>query len=908
MMLWSRIHSFVRNLFYASRADLDLDRELEAYVELLVDERAGDPSRRDEVRRKLLAEMGGREGVKERVRERRVGASVDGFVRDLVFAWRLFWRNFGFSALVVATLALGIGAATAVFSVVSGVLLRELPYPASERLALVAATSRDGRRHFSPPDYLDFIEESASFEALAAIQGAGYVTLTLDGEPLAVRAREVTAGFLSVYGVAPHVGRGFIENDGSTVDFESLGADASLPEGAILIGYEFWRERFGGKRSAVGRLVELEYQPYRIVGVTAPGFQTLLPDEGDYTRAVDVWILSRMRFETMPRDAAFLRVVGRLRPGVGVAPAGAEAALFAERQRDRHTMHQEAGFTVEVVGLRDVLNARHATTLWMLFGAVSFLMLIACANLVNLLLIRALSRREELAVRMALGSGRGRIVRQLVTESLLYALSAVAIGVPLASALVRLFAALAPPSIPRIAEIGVDGSVLLFSFTSSLLASFVVAVVPAVRLSRAREIAMLKAAGRTLGGGERNFGRQALVAAEVALSVVLIVGTVLFLRTLGSLLSVDPGWRAEGVLTAEMNLPSRRYPRYPRADARVRFARELTERLEELSGVETAALALVVPLSGQDAGHTYASEAMAANLSLLPPAKYRPVTPGYFHAVSTPFVEGRSFTWDEIEGYRLVSVVDEKLAARAWPGESAIGKRLRIERWATAGGPIHLEPLWTEVVGVVRNVRSLGLGGDDIETVYLPYGLYAVSELSLLVRAREGPEPERLVDPVRAAIARVDPDLAVFHYRRMSDFVSEAVAPERYGLGLLAAFGLTGFLLTLVGVYGVLAHAVSSRRKEFALRIALGARAAQIARMVLSRGAVLLGLGVLVGLGGAFGLSSVVASQLYAVSPTDPASYAAAAIVTLVVGLLASALPAYRASRTDPMKTLRVDT
>lgn len=906
MTLWRRFRSFVRNLLFASRVDAELDRELDSYLELYADEHAADADPRSEVQRKALAAMGGRESVKERVRERRVGASMGMLLRDLQFAWRLFWRNAGFSALVVATLALGIGTTTAIFSVVSGTLLRELPYPSPERLVFVAASSREGRRHFSPPDYVDFVETTASFEALAGLQGPASSTMTVGGEPIAARAREVTVDFLTVFGVAPYLGRGFVEADRDAVAFERLGGEAgSLPPGAVMLSYEFWSERFGAARDVVGRLVELEYQPYRVVGVTPPEFRELLPDEGDYRRTVDVYVLSRMRFEAMPRDAAFLRVVGRLQPDIDVSRADAESTLFAERQRGRHRFHDEAAFAVNVLPLDDALGARHAAMLWVLFGAVSFLMLIACANLVNLLLIRAIARRKELAVRVALGSGRLRLARQLVTESFLYATAAVVMGVPLAAALVRVFVRLAPPSIPRIAEVHIEGAVLLFSLAVSFLAAFAVTLVPAVRFSRANEIGMLRVAGRALGGGERRFGRQALVVAEVALSVVLMVGTALFLRTLGSLLAVDPGYRPDGVLTAEMNLPSQRYPRYPRPDARIRFARRLIDGLEDVATVDSAALALVVPLSGQDAGHSYASEAMAATGRLLPPAKYRPVTPGYFEAVGTPLVEGRTFTWDEVEQYRLVSVVDENLAARAWPGESAIGKRLRVERWATSGGPIHLEPLWTEVVGVARDVRSLGLGDDDIETVYLPYGLYAVSELSLLVRTEIA--PEALLDSVRAEVARVDPELAVFNYRKMSELVTEALAPERFSLGLLAAFGLTGFLLTLVGVYGVLSHAVSLRRQELGLRLALGASAGEIARMVLSSGAAMIALGVAVGLAAAWTLSGLVASQLYAVTPSDPASYAAAAVLTIAVGLLASAVPAHRASRIDPMKTLRSD-
>lgn len=906
MPLLSRIRSLVRNLchFQAMERERELDDELDSYLEMVVAQKQERGVPPEEARRQALAEMGGRENVKQRVRERRIGHGIDTLTQDLLYGMRLLARNPGFGLLAVSTLALGLAANSAVFSVVDAVLLESLPYPEPGRLVFVGPTARDGRRHFSPPDFVDFGETTTSFEDVCAIQGDGLVMLSIHGHPEPVRAREVTTNFLSVYGVSPYLGRAFGPEDQDTVAFEDRGDPAAtLPPSVILISYALWQERFGGEPTVLGRLVELDFQPYEIVGVTPPGFETLIPDEADYRVQVDVWMPSRMDFRRMPRDASFLRVVGRLRPGVTMAQARAEAALFAERQRASYTIHREGGYEISIDTLQASLTKRHATSIWLLFGAAGFLLLIACTNLANLLLTRSVARQREFAVRMALGSGRGRLVRQLLTESLLYAVSGFCVALPLARWSMKALIHLAPASIPRVEEIGLKGTVFVFALLSAVAVTSLVALVPAMRLTRASESQSLRAAGRALIGGAPRSWDHAFVVVEVALSVILLVGTALVLRSLESLLQVDSGFRAERVLTAELYLTERRYPRYPRADARVRFAHELTERVSSLPGVERAALALVVPLSRQDAGHTYASEDMVAPGNALPPAKYRPVTPGYFRAVGTELLAGRDFVWDDLEQDKLVSVVDARLAQRAWPGQSAIGKRLRVEVWSTMEGGIHLRPLWTEVVGVAENVRSGNLRENDAETVYLPYGLYAVAELSLLVRASS--EPSSLSEPIRSEAARVDPDVALFNFRVMEDFVADSVAPQRFSVSLLGVSGVTGLALALIGVYGLLSHSVGLRQREIGVRMALGALPGDVRRLVLQKGTRLVGGGVVLGLLAASVLSRYLESQLYAVRPVDGTVYTVVAGLVLIVGLTACYVPARRASRIDPMTTLR---
>jgi putative ABC transport system permease protein len=469
----------------------------------------------------------------------------------------------------------------------------------------------------------------------------------------------------------------------------------------------------------------------------------------------------------------------------------------------------------------------------------------------------------------------------------------------------ELFITLSPDSLPRMEEIRIDGAVLAFTLAVSVLVAILISLLAAIRFSQPRVTAALQGAGRGAVGLGPQRWHGPLVVGEVALSVILVIGMALLLQSLITLLEVKPGFRAEHVLTAEMSVSGRRYPRYPRPDARVRLARGLTEGISRLPGVEAVGLALVVPLSSQDTGHSYATEGIAASSRVVPPAKYRPVTPGYFRAVGTRLITGRGFTWTDLDGETLVSIVDEKLARKAWPGDSAIGKRLRVEVWSTSTGQIHLEPFWTEVIGVVENVRSAHLGQEDLETIYLPYNLYAVSELSLLVRSSS--DPSLLTDPIRKEVGKMDSEIALSNVRLMEDYVSDSVAPQRFSLTLLSAFGISGLALALVGLYGVLSGSVSLRMREISIRLALGALPRDVLRLVMTRGVALIAAGLGIGLAGAYGLTRFLESQLYGVSPTDLPVYAGVAMLTLLVSLAACYLPARRATKVDPIVTLRAD-
>jgi putative ABC transport system permease protein len=895
----SRVRKLWRNLRHGDEIERDLSDEVRAYLELLTDEKIAAGLQPERARRAALVELGGVEAVREATRASHAGALLEEMWRDLRYAARVLRRSPGFTAVAVLTLALGIGANAAIFSVVHAVLLRPLPFPEPERLVFGWVQDRDGRRPFSGPDFTEFRDAATAFEEIGAVFSPVMVGLSSGGRTEPVRTREASHNFLAVYGLRPFLGRTFRPEEDRPGMPGDHGAEALR---VAMISHGYWRSRFGGEPTVIGRLVRLDLTPYEIVGVTPPGFQPLLPDDDDFGAEAQVWTLSELDLARMPRDASFVRMVARLKRGVTLDAARDEAAAFARRQRARHSLHREKGFEAELVPLDRALTRAHSGPILILLGAVGLLLLIACANLATLLLARLSARERELAVRLSLGAGRGRIVRQVLTECLILSLAGAGLGLALAGALLRVLPALAPASLPRVADVGLDGPVLTFALGAAVVTTLLVGLLPALRFSQPWVAATLREAGR---GHSRKSSRfdGLLVAGEVALSLVLVIGSALLLRSFAALLHVAPGFRPHGVLTADLTL-TRRYPRYPSAEKRVRFVHELADRLSRLPGVEDVGLALVAPLSRQDTGHSYATAAMASR-GVLPPAKYRPVTPGYFGAAGTRIVAGRDFTWAEVEAGARVSIVDEHLASLAWPGESAIGERLRLETWAVLDGQVTLQPFWSEVIGVAENARSARLEHGDIETVYLPYHLYAVAELSVLVRSSG--DPASLAGPVRAEIARIDPDLAVFHVRRLEDLVSDALAPQRFSLVLLGAFAAAGLLLAWLGLYGVLAFAVGRRRREIGIRMAVGASAARVRWVVLARGLALVGAGLALGLAGALAVTRFLASQLYGVGPTDARTFSGATLATVLVSLLACDLPARRAARVDPGIVLKGD-
>jgi putative ABC transport system permease protein len=812
-------------------------------------------------------------------------------------AFRMLARRPVTGAVIIVTLAIGVGSATAVFAVLHAVLLRDAPYPDADRIVSIATGAERG--HFSPPDFIDLVETAHAFTAVCAIQGHGPATLSDRGRSTPIRLRDVTTAVLDVYGVRPLIGRGFTVADEDT--FFTDGAAAAREPGAVLIGRRVWQDRFDGDPAVLGRTVQIDFEPYEIVGVMPDGFDTLVPGESDYRSTVDVWRLTRMNLRNMPRDAAFLRVVARLETGVSPAAADADVGAFAARQRGAHALHRDNRYAAAVTELTASLGRQHRSPILLLFGAVALLLLTAGANLATLQLIRSVGRQREFAVRIALGASRMTLVRQVLVEQAAFAAAGAALAVVVAFWLTRGLLLLAPASVPRFDQSAIGIAALVFAVLVTMALSAVVAIAPLLRLARVREQAALQASRGVAGPGPGSSDRR-FVVLQVALAVVLSIGTILVARSFVSLLRVDPGFDAERVLTADLQLTASRYPRYPRADARVRLARQLSDRIAALPSVEAAALALVVPLGRRDAGHTFATEDMAANDAARPPAKYRPITPGYFRAAGTRLMAGRDFDWHDLEQDRPVTIVDARLAARAWPGDDPIGKRLRIERWIAAEGTVRLEPLWTEVIGVAEPVRSASLRADDIATVYLPYGLYAAAELSLLVRSAT--DPVALTESIRREVAAVDAEL-VLSVRTLEAVVADSLAAERFSLVLLGAFAASGLALALAGIYGVIAQFVALRQREIGVRIALGAGHGQVRGGILASGARLVAAGITIGAAASVAMGRFLEGLLFELSAVDGPTYAAVAAFVFVACVAACDLPARRAAGIDPVITLR---
>jgi putative ABC transport system permease protein len=795
-------------------------------------------------------------------------------LQDIRFGLRSLLKRPGFTAVAVLTLALGVGANTAIFSVVNAVLLRPLPYPAPERLLTA-------RSNISLLNLEDIRARARSFET------AGGVTLQqLDyaggGEPVQVEAALVTPEFFDVLGARPAAGRVLSPEE-----------DRAGGERAVVLGHGFWRRHLGGADLGALKTLTLSGQTYNVVGVLPASF---VSPEG----APDVYASLRVVYPAAAefRGVHFLRTFWRLREGVTTGQAQAELDAIARGLAEAYPA-ENRGRRFVLLGLHERLAGDIRPALLVIFGAVGLVLLIACANFANLLLARSTARRQEVAVRAALGAGRARLVRQLLTESVLLSLAGGALGLVLALWGVDLLLALAPDSLPRVADVRVDPAVLLFTFGVSLMAGVVFGLAPAWRASRVDLHDALKEAGRAGGGGRsRQRLRGALVVAELALALVLLAGAGLLVKGFWRLRSVEPGFDAANVLTMRIELPE---ARYRDTRAQTEFRRRALEAVNALPGVE-AAMVSEVPLGGSSLHHNFLIEGRPPAAEGDEPDLYsRSVGGDYFRVMGVPVREGRALDARDREGAPLVGVVNEAFAREYFGGRSPLGARVR---WARMEG----EPRWIEVVGVVGDVRHFGLHRPEEPAIYTPYAQSLQPWkrwMNLVVRA-EG-DPARAADSVKARVWSVDPQIPLTKVRTMEEVAAGSVARQRFNLTLLAVFACAALLLASVGVYGVVSYAVAQRTHEFGVRLALGARAADVLRLVLRQGLVYAAVGVALGLAGALALSRVMESLLYGVSATDPFVYAAASALLAAVALLACLVPALRATRVDPVEALRYE-
>ncbi|MBI3450516.1 MAG: ABC transporter permease [Acidobacteria bacterium] len=796
-------------------------------------------------------------------------------IQDVRYAVRGLVRSPGFALIAILTLALGIGANTAIFSVVNAVLLHPLPYPEPDRLVRVfqnETKSRAPRSSVSAHNFTDWAERTRSFDGMAAYR-YGTAVLTGGDDPVSLPSVAVTAGFFKVSGIAPLLGRSFLPED-----------DRSGAPGVALLSHGLWQRRFAADPSIVGRQLVLDGAPVTVVGVMPEGFT--LPGGG-----VQLWTPLALDLSKERRDHGYLSVIGRLGRGLETAGAIAEMSGVAARLEREHPA-ENAGVGATIVPLQELIVGNFRPALLMLFGAVGLVLLITCANVASLLLARAAGRRREVAIRVALGAGRLRLVRQFLTESLLLSLLGGGLSLVLAFWAADFVRTVNPGGLPRASEIGVNGSVFAFMLAVSLLTGWIFGLVPALHASSLDVGESLKQNARTGGTSRRAAAsRSALVVAEVALAVVLFISAGLLTKSLLRLQQVEPGFDPASVLTAQVSLPALRYG----DDAkRTAFVKEALRRLKALPGVRAAGATSEIPVGDStttasfklDAGETLPGDALEADL--------RFVTPGYFQAMSIPLLRGRSFSDEDPAPGRGAVVINERMARWLWPQGDALGER--ILDLAPDDQPL-------EIVGVVGDVRHGGLDQEAPAEMYLPYGAQATPTLFLAVGTSG--DPAGLAAALRSAVREVDHDLPVRNVATMEQRLSGSLAPRRFNAVLLSIFSVVALVLSLIGVYGVVSYSVAQRTREIGIRLALGARGADVVRLIGGEGLRLALAGAALGLVAAFGLSRLMTSLLFGVSPSDPLTFAGAALIFTATALVAAWVPSRRVLRVDPIITLR---
>ena len=804
---------------------------------------------------------------------------MDTLRQDLVYALRRLRQAPGFTLVAIATLALGIGANSAIFSMVNAVLLRPLPFEEPDRLVMVAQVW-EGRNTgvYSPQNFLDMQATAQSFESLAALDGGG-VTLTGRGTPVRLEGAEVGAPFFGVLRVVPALGRAFLP-----------GENEPGHNKVAVLGHRLWQDRFGADPAIVGQSVQLNRESYAVVGVAPAGFA--------YPEGAEIWtpMAYDTQFRSKSRGAWYLTVVGRLKPGVTVAHAREEVGTIAARLAAQYKdVNEGVGATARSLHEATVGDSR--TALLVLLGAVGLVLLIACVNVANLLLARAAARESELAVRAALGAGRGRLFRQLLTESLLLALLGGAAGVLLASVSVDALLGLQPAGVRRLGEVRVDRTVVAFAAGLSVLTGILFGSAPALQLMRRATAQSLREGGRGLLTGRGHRLRGGLVVGQIALAMMLLAGAGLLIRSFVQLRRVDPGFSAPRALTFRIALPE---SVYKDDEPRVAFFDDLIGRLAALPGVRSAGAVMGLPLSGVRFNLSFeVAGRPKLPLAQQPSMEVRVASPGYFAAMGIPVLRGRGFERGDRAGSPQVVVLSQTAVRRFFAGEDPLGKSITVgwgrgEGKPRAGG---------EVVGIVGDVKEAGLAEEKPPEIYLPYAQMPVSSMDVLLRTAVG--PLSLAPAAATVVHGLDPELPVARLRTLDDIVARSISEPRFYMVLLGAFAGTALFLAALGIFGVMSYAVVQRSREIGIRVALGADPARLRRMVLGQALVLAVAGVGLGLLGSLGLSRAIAGLLFDLSPTDPGTLAGVALVLTAVALLASYLPARRATRVDPLIALR---
>jgi putative ABC transport system permease protein len=813
---------------------------------------------------------------------------MDTFIQDLRFGARTLARNPGFACVAILTLALGVGANAAIFSVVNAVLLRPLPWSEPDRAIMIwSRWTAFEKTWVSEGEVNDYRKESRTLGDIGAWDD-GQVNLTGDGEPERVSAGTVTANLFSVLGATPIKGRVFTPQE-------------DVPNGpkVAIVGYGLWQRRYGGDPSMVGRTIQINGAPHEVVGIMPSDF--VLPTDFQNPAPSVLWTPSGWDGAATDHGNHGLYAAARLKPGVTVAQARDDLHTLAQNWTRRGLYPPQMQFDAIALSLRDEVVGSVRRTIWLLFGAVGFLLLIACANVANLLLARAEARQREMAVRTALGAGAARVVRQLLTESLVLAAISAAAGLALAWIGVRLLAWWNPSSVPRVAGTSVDWRVLLFTAGVALVTTVIFSVAPAARLLRADLTEAMKEGGgnATTGGGRTRF-RNGLVVAEMALAVVLLVGAGLMLRTLWSLQRIDLGFNPSGVLTMRLSLPE---ASYATPEQVVGFYSRLVDRITAIPGVTAAGAARSLPLGSQIGDFGLRVDGYAPPPGTNAKGDWQIVTAGYMQAIGEQVLRGRGIEPTDTSDSQMVGLINEEMARRYWSGRDPIGGRFAIGN--------RPDRPWVTVVGIVKDVRHNGITSIVKEKFYIPHSQWhrslgnvnSIRSMTLVVRAQGN--PAALTSPVRNTIRQADPNLPVADVRTMDDVVGGAMSTPRFTSILLSIFAALALTLSAVGIYGVLSYVVSRRTREIGIRVAIGAGRPQVLKMVLGSGVSLALTGIAAGLALAFGVTRLLRGLLHGVTAADPATFAAVAVLLTAVAALASGVPAWRASRVDPVIALK---
>jgi putative ABC transport system permease protein len=875
------LRSFLRRwraLTHRKELEDELDDELRFHLDRDIEQNIKNGMTPKDARNAALKAFGGVDQSKEECRDARGVGPLENTLRDITYSVRVLLKSYAFTIVVILTLALGIGANTAIFSFANGILLRPLPYPQSDRLAVIDETApKRGMDSMSVsyPNFLDWREQNTVFEDIGLHFGTSRFALSGAGEPVEIRGSRITQGLFEILRVAPQLGRTF------TADEDRPDQDA-----VVILGHDLWQKNFGGDPNIIGQKIVLSNRPRTVVGVMPRGFR--------FPEVSELWVPLALTPQMFTRTDHGLNGIARLKDGVTFAAAQAEMDNVAARIEQQNPVTNE-GLGVSVTSLHENLAGDYREGLLILLGVVGCVLLVACVNVANLMLARATARQKEFALRAALGASRWRIIRQLLIESLLLAVVGGALGFALSLWALHLLLKAIPGQLPFWMNFGIDLRVLAFTLGITLLTGLIFGAVPALQTSRVDLNDTLKEGGRG-SIGFRGRSRSLLVVTEIALSLVLLVGAGLMIQSFLRLRSVNIGVDTNNVLTATVLLPR---PKYSTPEQRSGFFKQLVERLRHTPGVQAASATGTLPLSGSNWGRSLTIEGYPVlSVGQAPMIQHTVVTPGYFRTMGITLLAGRDFNDADVTDGPKVTIVDERLARHYWPNESAVGKRVRF-------GPPEANEPWHTIVGVVRSVRHQRMQEDTRESVYLPHMQIPINGLTVVTRTTS--DPHEVTAAIRNEVKQLDRDQPISEIATMEEVVAESIWQPRLYATLFAVFAGGALLLALIGIYGVMAFLVQTRTHEIGVRMALGATARDVFKLIVGRGMKLTIAGVVIGLGGAIGLTRLMHSLLFNTSATDPFIFIAISVLLSVAAFLACYIPARRAARVDPLIALRYE-